>query len=131
MSFSEQLKHKADEVHLQEKAKDFGDALVQMAKAAVAAAAGYAQENREKVDGALDKASAKIDEKTGGKHADTVVKVRASVDKGIDKIVEHRDPTTTAPTTPTSTTPASSVPDDTFSAFDNPNEDDSPAGNPT
>lgn len=126
MSFGEQLKHKADEVHLQEKAKDFGDAVFQMAKAAVSAAAGYAQENREKVDGALDKASLKIDEKTGGKHADTVTKVRASVDKGIDKLVEQHD--TTTATTPT---PAASVPDDKHSAFDNPNEDDSPVGNPT
>ena len=126
MSFGEQLKHKADEVHLQEKAKDFGDAVVQMAKAAVSAAAGYAQENRDKVDGALDKASLKIDEKTGGKHADTVTKVRASVDKGIDKLVEQHHGTTA--TTPT---PASSVPDDKHRAFDNPNEDESPAGNPT
>ena len=64
MSFGEQLKHKADEVHLQEKAKDFGDAVVEMVKAAVSAVAGYAQQNRDKVEGALDKAEAKIDEKT-------------------------------------------------------------------
>jgi len=35
VSFGEQLKNKADEVHLQEKAKDFGDAVVEMAKAAM------------------------------------------------------------------------------------------------
>ena len=121
MSFGEQLKHKADEVHLQEKAKDFGDAVVEMAKAVMSLAAGYAQENRGKVDEALDKADSTIDEKTGGKHSETVIKVRASVDKGIDKLVEHRDPA--APPTPA----ASAVPDDTFSAFD----DDSPAGSPT
>ena len=43
MSFGEQLKNKADEVHLQEKAKDFGDAVVEMAKAVMSVAAGYAQ----------------------------------------------------------------------------------------
>ena len=118
MSFGEQMKHKADEVHFQEKAKDFGDALVEMAKTAVSAAAGYAQQNRDKVDGALDKAEAKISEKTGGKHADTVTKVRASVDKGIDRLVEQHD----HPTPPTG-----GVPDDKHSAFD----EDSPAGNPT
>ena len=127
MSFGEQLKHKADEVHLQEKAKDFGDAVVQMAKAAVAAAAGYAQENRDKVDGALDKASMKIDEKTGGKHADTVTKVRASVDKGIDKLVEQHHGTAATSPTPA----ASAVPDDKHSAFDDPDDGSSPAGNPT
>ena len=126
MSFGEQLKHKADEVHLQEKAKDFGDAVVQVAKAAVSAAAGYAHENRDKVDGALDKASMKIDEKTGGKHAATVTRVRASVDKGIDKLVaQHQETTATSPT------PAASVPDDKHSAFDEPDDGDSPAGNPT
>jgi hypothetical protein len=122
VSFGEQLKHKADEVHLQEKAKDFGDAVIQMAKAAVSAAAGYAQENRDKVDGALDKASVKIDEKTGGKHADTVTRVRASVDKGIDKLVEKHDATTASPTGA-----ASLVPDDKHSAFD----EESPAGSPS
>ena len=115
MTFGEQMKHKADEVNLQGKAKDFGDAVVEMAKAVMSAAAGYAQQNRGKVEGALDKAEAKIDEKTGGKHADTVTKVRASVDKGIDKLVEHKPKP--EPTTPT-------VPDDTHSAFD----DDAPSG---
>ena len=121
MSFGEQLKSKADEVHLQEKAKDFGDAVVEMARAAMSVAASYAHDNRGKVDGALDKAEAKIDEKTGGKHADTVTKVRASVDKGIDKLVEHHDKA--APPTPA----ASGVPDDKHAAFD----EDTPAGNPT
>lgn len=123
MSFGEQLKHKADEVHFQEKAKDFGDAVVEMAKTVMSAAAGYAQENRGKVDGALDKAEAKIEEKTGGKHADTVTKVRSSVDKGIDKLVEQNSSSKAAP--PTSA--ASAVPDDKHSAFD----EETPAGNPT
>lgn len=118
MTFGEQIKHKADEVNLQGKAKDFGDAVVEVAKAALGLAAGYAAENREKVDGALNKATQTIDEKTGGKHADTVTKVRAQVDKGIDKLVEHKpQPEPTTPTTP-------SVPDDTHSAFDN----DAPSG---
>jgi hypothetical protein len=50
-----------------------------------------------------------------------VTKVRASVDKGIDKLVEHHDEA--APPTPA----ASAVPDDKHSAFD----EDTPAGNPT
>ena len=125
MSFGEQLKHKADEVHFQEKAKDFGDAVVEMAKAVMSAAAGYAQQNRGKVDATLDKAEAKIGEKTGAKHADTVTKVRASVDKGIDKLVEQHDKA--APPTPA----ASAVPDDKHSAFDDPDDGSSPAGNPT
>ena len=119
MTFGEQMKHKADEVNLQGKAKDFGDAVVEVLKAAVGLAAGYAAENREKVDGALDKAAQTIEQKTGGKHADTVTKVRAQVDKGIDKLVEQKPQPSPEATTPP-------VPDDTFSAFD-----DAPSGSPS
>lgn len=114
MTFSEQMKHKADEVNLQGKAKDFGDAVAELVKTAVGLAAGFASENREKVDGALDKAAQTIDARTGGKHADTVTKVRAQVDKGIDRLVEKQG------------TPP--VPDDTFSAFD---DDDPASGSPS
>ncbi|MDV3220427.1 antitoxin [Intrasporangium sp.] len=117
MTFSEQMKQKADEVNLSGKAKDLGDALVEVAKAAMGLAAGYASENREKVDGMLDKAVRTIDEQTGGKHAETVTKVRAQVDRGIDKLVEQKPASDTATT----------VPDDTHSAFD----DDAPAGSPS
>lgn len=148
MSFGDQMKHKAEEVHLQAKAKDFGDAVAEMLKTAASIAASYAKENREKVDGALDKVEGTIEEKTSGKHSDTVTKVRASVDKGIDKLVERNAPQTPAAPTPGPTpgatpgatsgatpgptpgpTPGagSSVPDDRFSAFD----DDAPAGSPS
>ena len=115
MGFSDQMKQKADEVDLQGKAKDFGDAVAEMVKAAVGLAAGYASENREKVDGALDKAAQTIDARTGGKHADTVTKVRAQVDKGIDKLVEKKA--------------APPVPDDRYSAFDD--DDDAASGSPS
>ena len=122
MAFGEQLKHKADEVHLQDKAKDFGDAVAEVIKEAVALVAALAHDNRPKVDNALDKAEAKLVQTNGGKHAETVTKVRASVDKGIDKLVEHN----TGPKVPP-TPPSSSVPDDRHSAFD----EDSPAGSPS
>ena len=129
MSFGDQMKHKAEEVHLQAKAKDFGDAVAEMLKTAATIAANYAKENREKVDGALDKVEGTIEEKTNGKHTDTVTKVRASVDKGIDKLVEKNAPQTTPGATPGATPgpSGSTVPDDTFSAFD----DDAPAGSPS
>ncbi|MDC5698972.1 antitoxin [Intrasporangium calvum] len=117
MTFSEQMRQKADEVNLQGKAKDFGDAVVEVVKAAMGLAAGYAAENRDKVDGVLDQATRTIDERTGGKHADTVSKVREQVDKGIDKLVTQREPG-----------PRPTVPDDTYSAFD---DDDAPEGSPS
>lgn len=124
MSFNEQMKQKAEEVHLQEKARDFGDAVAEVIKAAVGLAAGYAAENRPKVDAMLDKAERTIVDKTGAKHAETVTSVRGQVDKGIDKLVAQRADTT-SPSTPT---PGATVPDDTFSAF--PDEDES-TGSPS
>jgi hypothetical protein len=122
VTFGEQLKHKADEVHLQDKAKDFGDAVAEVVKEAMTLVAGLAQDNRPKVDEALDKAEAKLVQTNGGKHAETVTKVRASVDKGIDKLVEQN-----AGPKATPTPPSSSVPDDRHSAFD----EDTPAGSPS
>ena len=122
MDFGEQLKHKADEVHLQEKARDFGDAVADVLKEAVTLVAGLAQDNRPKVDEALNKAEAKLVQTNGGKHAETVTKVRASVDKGIDKLVEKNAGAKAAPTPP-----SSPVPDDRHSAFD----EDTTAGSPS
>ena len=118
MSFNEQMRQKAEEVHLQDKARDFGEAVAQVVKTAVAAAAGYAAQNRPKVDEMLDKAEEAVVRKAGAKHADTVTTVRGQVDKGIDKLVAKHD----AP-------PAgSAVPDDTFVAFP---DDDEGAGHPS
>lgn len=103
MSFGEQMKQKADEVHLQEKAKDFGDAVAEMVKATVGIVAGYASQNREKVDVMLDKAETTIDEKTGGKHTVTVTKVRTKVDESLDKLAEQSGK---APGAPAGTTSA-------------------------
>lgn len=117
MSFSEQMRQKAEEVRLQAKAKDFGDAVAQMVKATVEIAAGYASQNREKVDGMLDKAEVTIVDRTGAKHADKVAKVRGKVDQGIDKLVEHGG------------TKPGGVPDDTTSTF--PDDDEPSAGSPS
>ena len=135
MAFGEQMKNKADEVHLQDKAKDFGDAVADVVKEAVGLVAGFAQDNRPKVDEALDKAQTKLAQTSGGKHADTVTKVRASVDKGLDKLAEQNAaqkasppaPTTPmAPPSPMAPVAPIPVPDDVHSAFD-----EDPAGSPS
>lgn len=119
MSFGEQMKRKADEVHLQEKAKDLGDAMAELMKAAVDAAAGYAAENRDKVDGVLDIAERKVGENISGKRAETVGKVRAQVDKTLDKLAEKGAKDQGAPADPPRAVwPTTPVPDDMHSSFD-------------
>ncbi|MDN5765752.1 MAG: antitoxin [Humibacillus sp.] len=143
MTFGEDMKRKADEVHLQDKAKDFGDAVAELVRAAVGMVGGFAAENREKVDVALDKAQAKVAENTSEKHTDTVTKVRSQVDKGFDKLVEQRDKAGRPTGSPAGATnarpgaewPSTPVPDDMHSAFDDNDEDgdgaDFVAGSPS
>lgn len=128
MSFNDQLKHKAEEVHLQEKARDFGDAVAEVVKTALAAAAGYAAQNRPKVDEMLDKAEDVIARKAGPTHSDTVASVRGQVDKGIDKLVSTHGSASGNSGQEPSSSPGLDVPDDTFVAFP---DDDEGAGHPS
>ncbi len=111
MTFGGQLKQKVDEVRLQEKAKEFGDAVAEVVTAAVGLVAGYVKDNRSRLDDALDSAERFVNERTDGKHSETVLKVRSSVDQGVTSFVEHgaRDAETADP--------AATVPDDVHSAF--------------
>ncbi len=128
MTFGDDMKRKADEVNLQGKAKELGDAVTELVKAAVGMVGGFAAENREKVDGALDKAQETVGGNLKGKSADKVTKVRAQVDKGLDKLVDQHDkagapsasaaPTSDAHARPDVEWPTTPVPDDMHSAFD-------------
>ena len=88
MSFIDKLKHQADELGLREKASQLMDEAKKVAGRAKEKAGDLAVDNRERVEGALDKAGAKIDEKTEGKYADTIAKAKGQVTKGVDKIAE-------------------------------------------
>jgi hypothetical protein len=124
VTFGGQLRQKADEVRLQEKAKDFGDAVAEVVTTAVGLVAGYAKENRSRLDEALDSAERFVNDRTDGKHAETVLKVRSSVVKGVDSLMEHGDerPRTAGRDT---------VPDDVHSAFgDEAPEDRTPGDEP-
>lgn len=100
----DKLAEKADELELQRKAEEFVDAATKAAHAAVEKVGAYTHENREKVEGLLDKAAAKVDESTDGKYADKVAKARTQASKGVAKLAEQR-PTTTDPTGESSTAP--------------------------
>jgi hypothetical protein len=110
VTFGAQLKQKVDEVHLQEKAKEFGDAVAEVVTAAAGLLAGYVKENRSRFDDALDTAERFVNERTDGKHAEAVLKVRSSVDKGVDSLVTQE--------ARASASGADAVPDDVHSAFD-------------
>lgn len=87
---SRKVKAKAEEWDVQGKAEKLAAEVDKVAHEAKDKAATYADENRDKVASGLDKAGAKIDERTKGQYADKIVKAKEQVAKGVDKLAEQR-----------------------------------------
>lgn len=87
---SRKVKEKAEEWDVQGKAEKLAAEVDKVAHEAKDKAAAYADDNRDKVAGALDKAGAKIDERTKGQYADKIVKAKQQVEKGVEKLAEQR-----------------------------------------
>ncbi|MBK8470573.1 MAG: antitoxin [Candidatus Phosphoribacter sp.] len=89
-SITETLKSKLDDLDLDRRV----DELTVVAEKAVKRAVGHvgelAHDNRERVAGLLDKAGSAIDERTDGKYATQVDKVRTQVVAGVDKLATKR-----------------------------------------
>jgi hypothetical protein len=56
----------------------------------VESAGDYAHEHKGDIAGMLDKAGEAIDQRTKGKYTDKVEKVKAGMNRGVEKIAEHR-----------------------------------------
>ncbi|MDX6357732.1 MAG: hypothetical protein QOH37_786 [Nocardioidaceae bacterium] len=52
----------------------------------VARAGELAHQHREQIDGALDRASGRLDLRTDGRFADRISRARTSLDRGVDRI---------------------------------------------
>lgn len=133
MTFSDDLRRKANEADLPDKAKGLGDAVADLVKAAAAMVGSFTADNREKVDGALDRAQEKVEENVSGRSVDKVTRARASFDKGLDKLTEQseRQQSSTTGSPPDGQWPTTPVPDDMHSAFDDDDDEGSPAGSPS
>ena len=107
---SRKVKAKAEEWDVQGKADKLAAEVDKVAHEAKDKAATYADENRHKVASGLDKAGAKIDERTEGKYSDKIGKAKEQVAKGVDRLAEQRpggpQAPGSAPVTPTAPTPA-------------------------
>ncbi len=103
---SRRVKHKAVEWDVQGKAEKVAAELDKVAHDAKDKAAELADDNRGKIRENLDKAGAKIDERTEGKYADKVAKAKDTVAGGVDKLAEQRPG---GPTPPGATPPGSAA----------------------
>ena len=91
------VKQKAEEWDVQGKAEKFAAEVDKVAHEAKDKAAELADENRGKIRENLDKAGAKIDERTEGKYADKVAKAKDTVAGGVDKLADQRPGGATPP----------------------------------
>lgn len=85
------LEAKAKQLELDKKLTTFADQADHYLRVAATRAGEYAAENRERVETTLDKAGAKVDEKTDGKYHRTVDKLKTGVLTGVDWVVEQRE----------------------------------------
>ena len=104
---SRKVKQMAEEWDVQAKAEKFVAEVDKVAHEAKDKAAGYADDNRGKIREGLDKAGAKIDERTEGRYSDKVAKAKDKVTEGVDKLAEQRPGGPTPPTTATGSGSAS------------------------
>jgi RNA-splicing ligase RtcB len=76
--------HEVDR-HLNEIAATLEDAV----RSGVSKAGAFAHEHRADIDRLIDKAVSAVDRRTDGKHADKLQQMRGSLERGVDRIVEH------------------------------------------
>ena len=97
------LEAKAKEMEIDKKLATFADQADHYLRVAATRAGEYAAENRERVEATLDKAGARVDEKTDGKYHAYVGKVRAGVLVGVDWVAEQRETAGTSDATSSGT----------------------------
>ncbi len=89
------LEAKARELELDKKLESLADQADHLLREAAVKAGDYAHDNRDRVEGALDRAGSKVDEKTDGKYTRYVEKLRTGVLVGVDWVAEQRESTAT------------------------------------
>jgi ElaB/YqjD/DUF883 family membrane-anchored ribosome-binding protein len=89
------LEAKARELELDKKLESFADQADHYLHEAAVKAGDYAHDNRDRVEETLDKAGAKVDEKTDGKYTRYVEKLRTGVLVGVDWVAQQRESTST------------------------------------
>ena len=89
------LEAKARELELDKKIESLAEQADHLLREAAVKAGDYAHDNRERVEGALDRAGSTVDEKTDGKYSRYVEKLRTGVLVGVDWVAEQRESSAT------------------------------------
>ncbi len=89
---NETLKQKIDELDLDRRVNELTEQAEHVVRRGLDSAAEYAHEHQDDVDRLLTRVSTSIDERTEGKYADKVTKVREQLERGVSKLAERRPP---------------------------------------
>ncbi|HNM97557.1 MAG TPA: Rv0909 family putative TA system antitoxin [Marmoricola sp.] len=90
MTITETLKKKVDELELERRFNEIAEQTERVFKTAVEKAGDLAHDKRADIDGLLDKVEGALNQRTEGKYADKVTKVKTNLQTGVDKLAEKR-----------------------------------------
>lgn len=89
-SFGESVRAKLDEYEVERHLNELAGSVEHAVRQGVAKAGELAHEHRGDLERLFDKAAGAVDRRTDGRHADKISQVRGSLERGVDRIAEHR-----------------------------------------
>lgn len=86
----ERIRARLEELDVDSRLEELADQATDAVNRGVARAGELTHEHREQIDHALDRASGRLDLRTDGRYADRISRARTSLDRGVDRVEEHR-----------------------------------------
>ena len=87
---ADQIRSKMDEYEVDRHLNELATTLEHAVRTGVAKAGEFAHEHKGDIERLIDKAASAVDRRTDGKHADKIQQVRGSLERGVEKIADHR-----------------------------------------
>lgn len=90
MSISDRIRSRAEDLELERRAADLLAEAEKVVFGAIEKAGTLAHEHRDDIDAFLAKATARIDERTSGRYADHVSRLRDGVERRVTQLADQR-----------------------------------------
>ena len=89
-AFADSLRAKLEELDVERHLGELAGTVEHAVRQGVAKAGELAHEHKGDIERLLDRAAGAVDRRTDGRHAGTIHQVRGSIERGVDRIAEHR-----------------------------------------
>jgi hypothetical protein len=97
--FAETLRAKLEEYDVERHLGDFAAQVEHLVRQGVETVGAIAHEHRDDIGGFLSRTAEALDRRTDGRHAETISEVRGQLERGVERLAEHR-PDDSAPAEP-------------------------------